>query len=139
MRILYSAGQTAARGTYWDPATGHRLDLDTEGVLPGDKEERYLKMPIGGMLPIGIIVGFLYVLLLPIIGIATFLFMYIVPIFGFASGVLVVGGKAVGAFLEMLGRSVSFDWRPSNAYLSGKKKRRVTPLKAGKGGKEDPR
>lgn len=125
MKILYSAGQAVAKGTYWDPETGQRTDFDSDGVLPGKNGKKYLRLPAGGMLPIAVLIGFLYVLCLPFIGIATLLSMFFVPIFGFASGVMVVSGKALGAFFGMIGRSICFGWSPSNAYLTGKRKKRV--------------
>ena len=51
--------------------------------------------------------------------------------------VLVVGGKTIGAFLDMVGRSVSFGWRPSNAYLDGKRKKRIRPAGPGQSPKEE--
>lgn len=136
MRILYTTGEMVGRGTYLDPVTGLRTDLDADGLLPGPDGKRLLKLPPGGMLPVAFVIGLLYVLILPFIGIATLITIYVIPIFGLASGVLVVGGRAIGAFLEMVGRSVSFGWRPSNAYLAGKRKRKVSPGKRGDSRKE---
>jgi len=136
VKIIYTTGQMVRRGTYLDPVTGLRTDLDSDGVLPGPDGKKLLKLPPGGMLPVAFAIGLLYVLVLPFIGIATLISIYIIPLFGLASGVLVVSGKAVGAFLEMVGRSVSFGWRPSKAYLAGKRKRRVCPKKSGDSGKE---
>ena len=126
MRIIYTAGQAAKRGTYLDPVSGSRVDLRADSVLPGESGKKFLRMPPGGMLPLAFVIGALYVLLLPFIGIATLISIYIIPLFGVASGVLVVSGRAVGAFLEVVGRSVSFGWRPSSAYLAGKKKKKVS-------------
>ena len=127
MRIIYTAGQAARKGTYLDPVSGRRLDLSIDSVLPGEIGKKFLRLPPGGMLPLAFVIGALYVLLLPFIGIVTLISIYIIPLFGVASGVLVVSGKAVGAFLEVVGRSVSFGWRPSSAYLAGKKQKRVRP------------
>ena len=137
MRIIYNAGEIVRRGTYLDPVSGRRMDLDTDGLLPGEDGNRFLRMPPGGMLPVAFVVGMLYVLLLPFIGIATLVSIYVIPLFGLASGVLVVSGKAIGAFLEVVGRSVSFGWRPSNAYLAGKRKKRVRTADDKDGGKEE--
>ena len=139
MRIVYNAGEMAGRGTYLDPVTGRRTDLDSDGLLPGEDGMRFLKLPAGGMLPVAFVVGMLYVLLLPFIGIATLMSIYIIPLFGVASGVLVVSGRAVGAFLEVVGRSVSFGWRPSSAYLAGRRKKKVSTAGDRNGGKEEVR
>jgi len=136
VKIIYKTGQMVCKGTYLDPVTGMRTDLDKDGVLPGRDGAQLLRLPPGGMLPVAFVVGLLYVLLLPFIGIATLVSIYVIPLFGFASGVLVVSGKAIGAFLEMVGRSVSFGWRPSKSYLTGKRKKKVVQRKQGDDGKE---
>lgn len=139
MRIIYTAGQMVRKGMYLDPVTGLRTDMENDGLLPGQDGMRFLRLPAGGMLPVAFVIGLLYVLLLPFIGIATLFSIYILPLFGLASGVLVVGGRALGAFLALVGRSVSFDWRPSSAHLAGKRRRKVIPGRSGDKGKEDSR
>lgn len=136
VRIIYMAGEMVRKGTYLDPVTGLRTDMEKEGLLPGRDGMRFLRLPPGGMLPVAFVVGLLYVLLLPFIGIATLFSIYIIPLFGLASGVLVVSGRALGAFLALVGRSVSFDWRPSSAYLAGKRRKKVISGKTGDKGKE---
>jgi hypothetical protein len=136
MKIVYTAGQLVRKGTYLDPVTGLRTDMDAEGVLPGRDGERFLRLPPGGMIPLSFVVGLLYVLTLPFIGIAMLLSIYVIPLFGLASGVLVVSGRAIGAFLALVGRSVSFGWRPSSAYLAGKRRKRIVPKNQGSTGKE---
>lgn len=63
---------------------------------------------------LGPIVGLIYVISLPFIAIATI--------------VTLIGKKALGGILSLLRNLVSFGWRPSEAYLSGKKKKK-TPTK----------
>ncbi len=61
-----------------------------------------------GMLVSGPILGLMYVIALPFIAIATV--------------VTLVGGKMVAGIVSTISNLVSFGWRPSEAYLSGKKK-----------------
>ncbi|PKL52580.1 MAG: hypothetical protein CVV37_00585 [Nitrospira bacterium HGW-Nitrospira-1] len=61
-----------------------------------------------GMLVSGPLLGLIYVIGLPFIAIATI--------------VTLVGGKLVSGILGTMRNLVSFGWRPSEAYLSGKKK-----------------
>jgi len=136
VRIIYTAGQMVRKGMYLDPASGRRTDMEGDGILPGMDGERFLRLPPGGMLPVAFVIGLLYVLLLPLIGIATLFSIYIIPLFGLASGVLVVSGRALGAFLSLVGRSVSFGWRPSRAYLAGKRRKKVIPGRRDEKGKE---
>jgi hypothetical protein len=60
---------------------------------------------------LGPLVGLLYVVAMPFIAIAT--------IVGF------LAKKAGGAVMGMVRHLVSFGWRPSEAYLSGKKKKKT--------------
>lgn len=106
--ILQRGGFTVQQGTFWNIANGQRVDIDTEGVLPGDRNTRYLRLPSGALLALGPVVGFLYVVMLPFIGIVTI-------------GSLVVDRTARG-IVSLVGKSISFGWRPRTAYLSGRKK-----------------
>jgi hypothetical protein len=108
--LTYNGGYTAGRGTYWDISSGHRIDMESEGVLPGENKTRYLKASSVVMLLFGPILGLAYVVFLPIMGIATVAAMIVQKVFG---GMLNVGKNIV-----------SFGWRPTEAYLAGKNKRK---------------
>jgi hypothetical protein len=108
--FTYLGGNMAGRGTYWDVSTGHRIDIAGEGVLPGENKTRYVKASSVVMLLFGPIIGLAYVVFLPIMGIVTVTAMIVQKVFG---GMLNVGKNIV-----------SFGWRPSEAYLAGKKKRK---------------
>jgi len=54
------------------------------------------------------LIGLLYVVLLPFIGMATL--------------AVLAGRKALGAGAGAAGKTVSFGWRPVEAYLAGRKK-----------------
>ena len=108
--LTYTGGNRAGRGTYWDVSTGHRFDIAGEGVLPGQNKTRYVKASSVVMLLFGPIMGIAYVVFLPIMGIATFAAMIVQKVFG---GILSVGRNIV-----------SFGWRPSEAYLAGKNKKK---------------
>lgn len=71
-------------------------------------EEHRLK-GIGALL-LGPILGLAYVIALPFITIATI--------------VSLLGREIVGAALGVVRNIVSFGWRPSEAYLAGKKKKK---------------
>ncbi len=107
--LTYKGGHKVGKGTYWDIRNGHRVDVAQEAVLPGGEASSYLRMPSGVMLLSGPIIGLFYVLFLPFIGIA----MVVA-----AAGRGVLAGAA-----SLIGKSISFGWRPRNAYLSGKKKK----------------
>lgn len=77
----------------------------------------YNRLPFGLAMPLGVIVGGIYIVALPLILAGT--------------AVYVVGLKILGGFLNPVRKSVSFGWRPTEAYLAGKNK------KEKKGGKEE--
>lgn len=75
------------------------------------KGDRVVGSPPGGgksMLFLGPFLGLAYVVLLPFIAIGAFI--------GLAAG------KIFSALSALVGRGILFGWRPSTAYLAGKKK-----------------
>jgi len=58
---------------------------------------------------LGPVVGFLYVIFLPFISVAAMIVM--------------IGGKALGKVWNLSRSLAYFEWKPSEAYLAGKKKK----------------
>ncbi|MEC4676259.1 MAG: hypothetical protein VST72_04985 [Nitrospirota bacterium] len=112
--LKYKGGHKAGKGTYWNFNTGERIEITTEGMLPGDANTAYYRLPAAGILVLGPILGLLYAAFLPFIGIAMLM--------------KIVTQKVAGGALNSVTPSVSFGWRPSEAYLAGKKKD-LTPSK----------
>jgi len=106
--LTYKGGYKVAKGTYWDLRKGQRVDIAQEGVLPGSDATTYLRASTGVMLLSSPIIGLLYVVFLPFIGIAT--------LAAFA------GRKVLGGMASVAGKTISFGWRPVDAYLAGRKK-----------------
>ena len=106
--MSYKTGNRVGKGTYWDLSKGQRIDVEQEAILSGDASSTYYRLPASMMLLAGPIIGLLYVLCLPFIGIATIASL--------------ATGKVVNGVLSLVGKSLSFGWRPREAYLSGKKK-----------------
>ncbi len=106
--LTYKGGTKVGAGTYWDLSKGERIDVNSEAILSGDGSSTFYRIPAGVMLLVGPIIGLVYVLLLPFIGIATV--------------AMIAVRKVVGGALSLLGKSLSFGWRPKEAYLAGKKK-----------------
>ncbi len=128
MKLIYAAGESARRGTYLDLLSGQRLDIKSDAVLPGIGGKRFMRVSPLGMVLGALVLGSLYVIILPFIGVATLISLYIIPLFGLTTGVMVVGGKALGAFLGLVGRSISFGWRPMSANLAHKRRKRIHPI-----------
>ncbi len=106
--FTYRGGYKVGKGTYWNLSNGQRIDVEHEAVLSGGSELTYLRLSAGIMLLVGPFLGLLYVLCLPFIGLATIMSL--------------IAKKLVNGVLGLIGKSLSFGWRPKEAYLSGKKK-----------------
>ena len=104
----YKGGETVGKGTYWNLSTMERMDVETEGTLPGNRSERFFRMSAAGILVLGPVLGLVYAMFLPFIGIAM---------------TLKLGGEKIAArVLEPALSASTFGWRPAESYLSGKKK-----------------
>jgi hypothetical protein len=105
--LACKGGHTVGKGTYWDLANGRRIDVRREAVLAGGGTATYVRMPSGVMLFWGPVIGLLYAILMPFISIATV--------------TTLARCEILGSVYHVADKSVSFGWRPSNAYLSGEK------------------
>ncbi len=110
--LTYKGGHRVGKGTYWDLTHGRRIDVPGEAVLAGGGSAMYIRMSPGVMLLSGPVIGLVYAILMPFLGLATVA----------ALGVSTV----LGGIYHAAAKSVSFGWRPKNAYLSGKKKKNET-------------
>lgn len=111
--VSYKTGQKVGKGTYWDMSKGRRIDIEQESILSGDASSTYYRIPASIMLLAGPVIGLVYVICLPFIGIATIASL--------------ATGKVVSAAVSLIGKSLSFGWRPREAYFSGKKKSKKEP------------
>jgi len=120
--MLNTGGHTVAAGTYWNLANGNRVNMEQEGVLAGDGSARYIKAPVAVMLMAAPAIGLVFAMFLPFIGIAMTLNL--------------IGKKLVDGVASAAAGSMSFGWRPIEAYLSGRKRRKaVREKKSDKGAK----
>ncbi len=106
--LTYKGGHQVGKGTYWDLSNGRRTDIAQEGILPGSDASTYIKASAGIMLLASPVIGLLYVVFLPLIGTATL--------------AAVASRKVLGGMAGVAGKTISFGWRPVEAYLAGKKK-----------------
>ena len=108
--MLNNGGHTVKAGTYWNLANGSRVQMEQEGVLPGDASSRYIKAPAAVMLMAAPVIGLVFAVFLPFIGIAMTLKL--------------IGQKLAEGVASAAAGSVSFGWRPIEAYLAGRKQRK---------------
>ena len=116
--MLNKGGHTATAGTYWNMANGSRVQMEQEGVLPGDGNTRYVKAPAAVMLMAAPIIG---------LGFAVFL-----PFIGIAMALKLIGEKLVDGVATAAAGSASFGWRPIEAYLAGRKRKKEARAKKDK-------
>lgn len=105
----HKGGETVLPGTYWNLKTGGLVGIAREGVLPGDEGASYLRMPFAVAFILVIALGGFYVAFFPLLIIGT--------------SVYVAAVRILGGIAYQFRRTVSFGWRPTEAYLAGKKKR----------------
>ena len=106
--LRHSGGDKVGKGTYWNLTNGERVDINGEGTLPGDANRTFYKMPAAAIIVAAPVIGLAYAAFLPFIGIAMF--------------VKLVAKKIGAGAMETVHGSASFGFRPSESYLSGKKK-----------------
>ena len=106
--LKHNGGERVGKGTYWNLGNGERVDIQEEGVLPGNEKKTYYRMPAAAIIVAAPVLGLMYAMFLPFIGIAM--------------AVKLVGQKIGGGVMETVQGSASFGFRPSESYLAGKKK-----------------
>jgi len=117
MNMLNKGGHTAAAGTYWNMADGSRVDMEQEGVLPGNRNDMYIKAPVAAAIAPGPVIGLIFAVFLPFIGIVMTLGL--------------IGRKLGEGVASAAAGSMSFGWRPVEAYLAGKKRKNEAREKKG--------
>jgi len=110
LRLKHIGGERVKGGNYWNFSTGERVTIETGGILPGDSSTTYYKAHPAIILLAGPVLGLVYAVFLPFIGIAVLL--------------KVVATKLFGGVMEGVSKVTIFNWRPSEAYLAGKKRKK---------------
>ena len=118
MNMLNNGGHRVKAGTYWNLANGSRVQMEQEGTLPGSGTTRYIKAHVAVMLMAAPVIGLVFAVFLPFIGIAMTLSL--------------IGKKLANAVTEAAAGSMSFGWRPIEAYLAGKKRKNEARAKKDK-------
>ena len=121
--LKHNGGDRVGKGTYWNLTNGERIDISAEGTLPGDVKKTYYKMPAAAVIVMAPVIGLMYAVFLPFIGIAML--------------VKLVAQKAGGGAMELAHGGAAFGWRPSESYLTGKKRKEAKKDEASKDTEED--
>lgn len=107
LKLKNIGGERVERGNYWNFTTGQRVHMEERGVLPGGTEDAYFRVPPVVVLLAAPVLGLVYAAFLPFIGIAMLLG--------------VAGKKVFGGVADTVWKGAGFSWKPTEAYLSGKK------------------
>lgn len=125
--LIYKGGQKTGKGTYWDMGTGRRVDILEEEILPGVIKTVYLRLSPFAMLLLSPILGLFYVLFLPVAGVFLTLFLAGQKLWQWM--LRLTRRLALG----LIRRLAHFEWRASEAYLSGKKNSKKKEGRSDKG------
>lgn len=109
--MFYRGGHKAGEGTYWNVMNGRRVDIRQEGILPGEEKAIYIKAP-----------GIVVLLAAPVLGL---LFAVFLPFIGIAMTLTLAAKKLASGTANAAAKSFSFGWRPVEAYLAGKKRKKA--------------
>ena len=104
-------GQAVGQGTYWNVKSGRLVELKGDGILPGERNAIYFRVPFMLVFLWGIFSGGLYIVFLPVTIIAMSFYL--------------LGRRVFGGVFGQVGTSISFGWRPTEAYLAGKKRKKT--------------
>jgi hypothetical protein len=107
--LRHHGGDRVGKGTYWNLTNGERVDIETEGILPGAKKRAFYRMPAAAIIIAAPVIGLAYAAFLPFIGIAML--------------VKLVAVKVGGGARDMVLGKAHFGFRPSESYLAGKKRK----------------
>jgi hypothetical protein len=103
-------GTAAKNGFYWNLGKWEMTMVPKQGgLLPGDAGDKYVRVPVLGLLVVAPVMGAAYAMFLPFIGFVmlfSFLFKKM-----FAATRVGVSGVAA---------TMTPEWRPGEAYLAGK-------------------
>lgn len=114
----HRGGHLVGEGFYWNPRVGGVVVREEE-TLPGDSGATFYRLPFIVMLALGTVLGGIYILLLPLV-------LNVAAIY-------VLGRRILGGLAHSVRSSVSFGWRPTEAYLGGRNRKNG---KNGKNGKD---
>ena len=106
----YNGGDLVGKGIYWNLRIGSLAQMKEEGVLPGGRDATFYRIPFALLFFMVLFLGGFYVSLLPLIMVGL--------------GFYMLGRRVFGGVLFQARRSVMFGWRPTEAYLAGKSKKK---------------
>jgi hypothetical protein len=119
--FLCKGGQAVKKGTYWAAGTTGRIVLEDDGYLPGTGREVYFKLPESYILILPILLALGIPMVIPVRT------EYMIIALVVASVLALYAAESVCSVLikKILGKTATFGYSPTTAYLSGKKIKRI--------------
>jgi hypothetical protein len=106
-------GTAAKNGFYWNLGKWEMTMVPKQGgILPGGAGERYLKVPVVGLLVLAPLMGAVYAMFLPFIGFAM--------LFAFLGKKALAMGRSGAVDVAA---TMTPDWRPGEAYLASSRRK----------------
>jgi hypothetical protein len=132
--VMYNGGTIVAKGWYWSPMDGGRVDMRDNGTLPGDKTCSYLKMSPLILLVMAPLFGMAFTFFLPLFGIGVLFVLCLLPALGVFSAITATALRVCGGITgrrAIVRKQVSFsNLMPSRVSFTGVIKKKKTVRKA---------
>jgi hypothetical protein len=119
--FIYKGGETAKKGTYWESEQNKKIVLDNDGVLPGTGKAVYFKLPESYLLIVAILAGLGLSMAMPY-GVGFMVFAFLIAL---TTALYAAGFATIKLLKEMFGRTATFGYTPTTAYMTGKKTKKV--------------
>jgi hypothetical protein len=121
MMFICKGGQAVKKGTYWSNGTSGKVILKDNGVLPGTQKEVYFKLPESYLLILPILLALGLPMVIPFR--AEFMIFALIV----ATILAIYGAELACAIIirKILGKTATFGYAPTTAYLAGKKTKKL--------------
>ncbi len=100
---MYRGGMMAEKGFYWNPLTGRHVNINQQGLLPGEANNIYLKISPLLLLAVAPFFGLMFVIFLPLLGVGVFLILCLLPVFSALSSTAMTGLRTISRMAGMNG------------------------------------
>jgi len=119
--LICKGGQEVKKGTYWGAGTTGRIVLEDNGFLPGTERNMYFKLPESYLLILPILLALGLPMIIPVRTEFVVIALVVATILAFY-----MAGIGFSALIQkILGKTATFGYEPTTAYLAGKKMKKT--------------
>ncbi len=119
--FLYKGGHSVKKGTYWESEKNEKIVLKESGFLPGGDKDLYFRLPESYFLIPLFLLGLALSMAFPY-GVGFVAFLGLIALTG---AIYAAGFASIKLFKEMLGKTATFGYVPTTAYMTGKKTKKI--------------